>query len=55
MYELVGPGEDDPLNNKILTTSPIGQGLLGRKRGEKVAIEVPKGTLHYQILKIAFT
>jgi len=53
-YELVGPGEEDPFNNKILTTSPIGQGLLGRKLGEKVEIAVPKGKIHYQIIGIAF-
>src|SRR5262245_57175750 len=30
VFELVGPGEEDYNNNKILVTSPIGQGLLGR-------------------------
>ena len=53
-FELVGPGEDDPVNNRILTTSPIGQGLLGRKRSEKVEIQVPKGMIRFQILEIAF-
>src|SRR6516165_10173688 len=28
-FELVGPGDEDYDSNKILTTSPIGQGLLG--------------------------
>src|SRR3982751_1566873 len=36
VYELVGPGDEDYDNNKILTTSPRGQGLLGKKIGEKV-------------------
>ena len=30
VYELVGPGDDDFMKNKILITSPIGQGLLGK-------------------------
>src|ERR671935_463200 len=32
-FELVGPGEEDYDKNKILTTSPVGQGLLGKKVG----------------------
>jgi len=51
-FELVGPGEDDPDNNKILTTSPIGQGLLGKRVGETAEIQVPKGTIRFQILGI---
>src|SRR5262245_57916457 len=38
-FELVGPGEEDYNNNKILTTSPIGQGLIGKKQGETVEIQ----------------
>lgn len=53
-YELVGPGDEDYDNNKILTTSPRGQGLLGRKVGDKVEIKVPRGTLKYQIVDISF-
>src|SRR5687767_583248 len=33
-FSLVGPGEEDYNQNRILTTSPIGQGLLGKKIGE---------------------
>ena len=29
-FELVGPGEEDADKNRILTTSPVGQGLLGQ-------------------------
>jgi transcription elongation factor GreA len=53
-YQLVGPGQEDYTNNKILTTSPRGQGLLGKKVGDKVEITVPKGTLRYQVLEITF-
>src|SRR5262252_4817041 len=41
-FELVGPGEEDYDNNRILTTSPVGQGLLGKKVGEIAEIAVPK-------------
>ena len=53
-FQLVGPGEDDPDNNRILTTSPIAQGLLGKKVGDRAEIPVPKGKLHFEILHISF-
>jgi transcription elongation factor GreA len=54
IFQLVGPGEEDFSNNKILTHSPIGQGLLGKKIGEIVHIQVPMGTMRYEILEISF-
>ena len=52
-FQLVGPGEDDPDNNRILTTSPIAQGLLGKKVGDRAVIPVPKGKLNFEILEIS--
>ncbi len=52
-FELVGPGEDDPDKNKILTTSPIGQGLVGKKKGDVAEIAVPSGILKFKILEIS--
>ena len=52
VYELVGPGQEDYDNNKILTTSPIGQGLLGKKKGDVAEIKVPMGLLRYEIVQI---
>jgi transcription elongation factor GreA len=53
-FELVGPGDEDYENNKILTTSPIGQGLLGKKCGDVVEIQVPRGKERLQVLEISF-
>jgi transcription elongation factor GreA len=53
-FTLVGAGEEDYDSGKILVTSPIGQGLLGKKVGEKAEIPVPKGTLKFEILEIRF-
>ena len=52
-FELVGPGDEDYNHNKILTTSPIGQGLLGKKRGEVVEIQVPMGKVRFEIRDIS--
>ena len=54
VYHLVGEGEQDYAQNKILVTSPFGQGLIGHKVGETVQIQVPRGTLKYKILKIDY-
>lgn len=53
-FTLVGAGDEDYDAGKFLITSPIGQGLLGKKVGEKVEIPVPRGTLNYEILAIRF-
>jgi transcription elongation factor GreA len=52
-FELVGPGDEDYDNNKILTSSPIGQGLLGKKRGDIAEIQAPMGKLRFEILGIS--
>ncbi len=54
IFHLVGPGEEDYNSNKILTSSPIGQGLLGKKIGDVVSIQVPMGTLRFEVLEITF-
>lgn len=53
-FVLVGPGEEDYDQNKILLTSPIGQGLVGKKVGEEVEVPVPRGKLRLRIVKISF-
>jgi transcription elongation factor GreA len=53
-YELVGPGDEDYGKNKILTTSPRAQALLGKKQGEIVEVNVPRGCLRYEIVEISF-
>lgn len=53
VFELVGAGDDDPDQNKILTSSPIGKGLLGKKCGDVAEIQVPMGKLRFEIIKIA--
>lgn len=54
-FTLVGPGEEDYDTGKILITSPIGQGLLGKKVGQRAEIAVPKGKLAFEIVEIRWT
>ncbi len=51
-FILVGPGEEDYDQNKILLTSPIGQGLVGKKVGEVAEVAVPVGMLKLKIVGI---
>lgn len=51
---LVGAGEEDYDAGRYLITSPIGQGLLGKRVGEVAEIEVPKGTLQFKVLDIQY-
>jgi len=51
-FVLVGPGEEDYDNNRILLTSPIGQGLVGKKVGDEVEVPIPVGTLKLKIVEI---
>ncbi len=52
-YRVVGPVEADPLEGKISNESPIGAALMGKKVGEKVTIETPKGSITYSIEAIS--
>lgn len=51
-YKLVAPSEADLKSGKISVDSPIGRGLLGKKAGEVAEIQVPNGTLKFEVLEI---
>jgi transcription elongation factor GreA len=53
-FTLVGAGEEDYNRGRILITSPLGQGLLGKKIGEKAEIPAPKGSYELEIVSIRF-
>jgi transcription elongation factor GreA len=52
-FVLVGPGEEDYDQNKILITSPIGQGLVGKQLGDEVEVQIPRGVLKLKIVEIS--
>lgn len=55
-YMLVGPGEEDYNSDpmKILTSSPIAQGLIGKKVGDQTEVEIPAGKVTFEIVAIDF-
>lgn len=52
-YMLVSESEADLKSGKIAVNTPIAQGLLGKKVGDKVDIQVPSGTLSFEVLDIS--
>jgi len=51
-YTIVGSSESDPSAGKISSESPIGYSLLGKVKGDKVAINTPNGKMTCQIISI---
>ena len=53
-FTLVGTGDEDYDVGKILISSPLGQGLLGKKIGDEAEIEAPAGKMKFKIHNIEF-
>ena len=51
-YTIVADSEADAKAKKIAISTPIARGLLGHKKGEVVAIQVPAGVINFEILEI---
>jgi transcription elongation factor GreA len=52
-YIIVDKEEANPAERKISIQSPLAQGLLGHKEGDKVDVTLPSGVLRLEILKIS--
>ena len=52
-YTIVGSTEANPSENRLSNESPVGKGLLGRKKGDAVKVQLPNGkTRELKITKI---
>jgi transcription elongation factor GreA len=52
-YTLVSDSEANLKENKLAVNTPIAQGLMGKKVGDKVEIKVPSGIMSFEILEIS--
>jgi transcription elongation factor GreA len=52
-YMIVDVEEANAAESKISFQSPLAQGLLGHREGEKVTISLPRGPMQFDILKIS--
>ena len=48
-YKIVGSQEADVMSRAISEDSPFGKAQMGRKAGDEVTVEAPKGGIHYRI------
>ncbi|MEK7109421.1 MAG: transcription elongation factor GreA, partial [Patescibacteria group bacterium] len=51
-YIIVGAEEADMLSGKISYHSPLGNALMGKKKGDEFSFHTPKGNQKYKILKV---
>ncbi len=51
--QIVGSTESDPDNMKISDESPIGKAALGKKVGELFEVDVPDGSIKFEVLEIS--
>jgi transcription elongation factor GreA len=54
VYTIVSPEEmeDNTLEGVASSESPVGSALLGKKAGQTITVEGPRGTVRFDILKI---
>jgi transcription elongation factor GreA len=53
VYTIVGSEEADTAQGKISNVSPLGSALIGRKEGDKVTVQTPKGSIVYKVAALA--
>jgi transcription elongation factor GreA len=51
-YKIVGSEEADMAQGKVSNLSPLGVALVGKKKGDKVTINTPKGKTVYTLLSL---
>ena len=51
-YQIVAEEEADLAAKKISVQSPIGKGLLGKKKGETALVKAPAGDIEFKVLDI---
>ena len=49
VYKIVGSHEADVMNFAVSEDSPFGKALMGRKAGEEITVEAPRGAIRYRI------
>ncbi len=53
IFQVVGAHEANPAEGKISNESPLGAAFLGRKVGDTVEVETPRGVSEYVVQKIS--
>jgi transcription elongation factor GreA len=51
-FTLVGSTEADPKNGRLSNESPLGHALIGKKKGESIEVQTPRGMMTYKVESI---
>src|ERR1043166_6293924 len=49
-YDVVGSIEADPVQHRLSAESPVGRALLGRRAGDVLQVEAPRGRMRFRIV-----
>jgi transcription elongation factor GreA len=53
-YQIVGIDEADLSKNRLSYASPLAKAIIGKSIGDSVDVQTPKGSKHYEILKVIY-
>lgn len=51
-WHLVGAVESDPASGRISVESPVGRALLGKRKGDRVTVNAPSGTVEFTVKSV---
>jgi len=51
-YTIVGSQEANPMEGRVSDDSPFGRALYGHKAGDKVQVDAPECTMHFEIISV---
>jgi transcription elongation factor GreA len=54
IYQIVGVDEADIKKGLISITSPVARALIGKREGDEVVVNAPKGKIHYDVIKVEY-
>jgi transcription elongation factor GreA len=53
-FQIVGEDEADVKEGRLSITSPLARALIGKKLGDTIEIETPRGAKFYDVVSVAF-
>jgi transcription elongation factor GreB len=53
-YRIVGPDETDSDKRWISMDAPLARGLMGKRQGDEVSVDAPKGRVAYTIVAVRY-
>jgi len=53
-YQIVGEDEADLKHGKVSVTSPIARALIGKREGDELSLETPRGARTFEVLEVRY-